>query len=83
MTEVERLFKTLKVICVLFLFCHHFFNFYFLQPHLQHMELPRLGVQLELYFPVYTIATPWPDPSLIFEMYTTAPGNAGSFNPLS
>ena len=29
MTEVEHLFKTLKVICVLFLFCHHFFLFLF------------------------------------------------------
>ena len=25
-----------------------FFSFFFLQPHLQHMEVPGLGVELEL-----------------------------------
>ena len=36
-------------------FCFIFFCF--LVPHLQHMEIPRLGVELELKLPAYTTAT--------------------------
>ena len=32
------------------------FSFFFLQPHLQHMEVPGLGVELELQLPAYTTA---------------------------
>ena len=35
--------------------------FFFLGPHLRHMEVPRLGVESELL--VYTAATATPDPS--------------------
>ena len=35
--------------------------FFFLGPHLQHMELPRLGVDLDLQLPPYTTATARPD----------------------
>ena len=38
-----------------------FFSF-FLGPHLRHMEVPRLGVKLELLLPAYTTATAKPDP---------------------
>ena len=31
--------------------------FVFLGPHLQHMEVPRLGVKSELWLPAYTTAT--------------------------
>ena len=42
---------------------HRFFFFFaFLGPHLQHMEIPRLGVQLELQLPAYTTATATQDP---------------------
>ena len=34
-----------------------FFFFVFLGPHLLHMEVPRLGVKLELQLPAYTTAT--------------------------
>ena len=34
-----------------------FFSFVFLGPHLQHMEVPRLGVELELQLLAYTTAT--------------------------
>ena len=34
----------------------------FLGLHLQHMEVPRLGVKLELYLPAYATATATPDP---------------------
>ena len=38
-----------------------FFSFCFLGPHLQHMEVPRLGVQSELQLLAYTIAAATPD----------------------
>ena len=47
------------------------------RPHMQHMEVPRLGVKLELQLLVYTIATAmWiRAPSAT---YTITHGNAGS-----
>ena len=33
-----------------------FFFFFFLRLHLQHMEIPRLGVESELQLPTYTTA---------------------------
>ena len=41
-----------------FPWCQYFYHgrrflFFFLQPHLQHMEVPRLGVELELLLLVY------------------------------
>ena len=37
------------------------FSFWFLGPHLWHMEVPRLGVELELQLLAYTTATAMPD----------------------
>ena len=34
---------------------------FFLGPHLQHMQVPRLGVESEVRLPVYTTATATPD----------------------
>ena len=53
------------------------FLFVFLGLHPQHMEVPRLGVKLELELPAYTTATASPDPSLVYS-YTTAHGNTRS-----
>ena len=39
-----------------------FFLFFFLGPHLWHMEVPRLRVKSELQLPAYTTATEMPDP---------------------
>ena len=39
-----------------------FVCFFFLGPHLQHMDVPRLGVKLELYLLAYTTATAMQDP---------------------
>ena len=39
--------------------------FFFLGLHSRHIEVPRLGVKLELQLPVYTTATATPDPSHI------------------
>ena len=51
-----------------------FFFFFFsfsLRPHLQHMEVPGLGVESEQQLPAYptAIATATPDPSLIWNLY--------------
>ena len=40
-----------------------YYYYYFLGPHLQHMEVPRLGIESELELPAYTTATAMPDPS--------------------
>ena len=45
-----------------------FFFFFILGLHLQHMEVPRLGVRLELQLPTYAIATATPDPSHVCDL---------------
>ena len=40
------------------------FFFSFLYPHLQHMEVPRLGGKSELQLPAYTATATW-DPSRV------------------
>ena len=60
-----------------FLFSFFFFLFSlfcFLGPHLQHMEVPRLGVKLELQLPAYatTTATATPDPSLVCDLHQSS-----------
>ena len=59
----------LLFVCVFFLF--------FLGAHLQHMEVPRPGVKLELHLQACTTAMAMPDLSSIFDP-TAACGNAGS-----
>ena len=51
--------------CNLILFC----LFCFLGPHLGHMEVPRLGVVLELQPPAYTTATAMLDPSHVCDLH--------------
>ena len=41
---------------------------FFLGPRLQHMEVPRLGIKLELQLPAYTRATATLDPSHICDV---------------
>ena len=41
----------------------------FLGPHPQHMEVPRLGVELELQLPAYTTATATRDLSHVCELH--------------
>ena len=51
-----------------------FFFFFFgllLGPYLQHMEVPRLGVESELQLPAYTIATAISDPSHVCDLHHT------------
>ena len=51
----------------------------FLEPHPWHMEIPRLGVQLELQLPAYTTAIEQCQIQATSATYTTAHGNTGSF----
>ena len=50
---------------------YSFFFFFlgFLGPHLRHMEVPRLGVQLELQLPAYTTTTATSDPSRVCDLH--------------
>ena len=41
----------------------------FLGPHPRHMEVPRLGVKLELYLLTYTIVKAMPDPGCICDLH--------------
>ena len=43
--------------------------FDFLGLHPRHMEVPRLGVQLELLSPAHARATATPDPSRVFDLH--------------
>ena len=43
--------------------------FFFLGPHLQHVEFPRLGIESELQGPAYTTATAMPDLSHICDLH--------------
>ena len=55
-----------------------FFLFCFLGAHPRHMEVPRLGVQLELQLLAYTTATATPDLSGVCDLHHGSCGNAGS-----
>jgi len=54
--------KDLDFLLLLLLFFFFFCFFFVLGPHLLHMEVPRLGDELELQLPVYTTATATWDP---------------------
>ena len=58
------------------------FCFLFLGLHPQHMELPGIGVKLELQMPAYTTATARPDPSLICNLHHSSL-QCQILNPLS
>ena len=45
------------------------FLFFFLGPHPWHMEVPRLGVKLELQLPAYIAATATRDPSHVCDLH--------------
>ena len=56
----EREHAECLLVVVLFV-CGFFWSFVYLGLHLRHMEVPRLGVELELRLPAYTTATATPD----------------------
>ena len=62
--------KSFLIFCRLFVFLFLSFKYslfllfcIFLGLHLWHMEVPRLGVELELWLPAYATATATPDPT--------------------
>ena len=65
-----------------FLFSFFFGLFVFLWLHPQNMEVPRLGVQLELQLPAYTTATEMQDPSRVCDLHHSS-WQCWSLNPLS
>ena len=58
------------------------FCWFVLGPYLRHMEVPRLGVALELQLPAYTTATAVPDPSHICDLHPSLQQRQ-ILNPLS
>ena len=48
----------------IFIFCNASFLLFFLGPHVWHMEIPGLGVELELPLLIYTTAIATRDPSI-------------------
>ena len=67
------------------LFCFgfvFFFSFFFLGPHPQLMEVPRLGIESELQLPTSATATAMPDPSRVCVLHHSS-WQHRIFNPLS
>ena len=62
-----RIIDEHSVIFTLFLW-----SFVLLGPHLKHMEVPRLGVELELQLPAYTTASAMLDLSPICDLHHTS-----------
>ena len=54
----------------------------FLGPHLQHLKVPRLGVELKLQLPAYTTATAMPDPNHVCDLHHSSL-QCQILNPLS
>ena len=48
------------------------FLFSFLRLHLQHMGVPRVGVELELQLRAHATATATPDPSRIYNLHCSS-----------
>ena len=59
-----------------------FFFFCLSRVTLQHMEVPRLGIQLELQLPAYTTATATPDSSCVCDLHCSS-WQCQVLNPLS
>ena len=56
----------------LLVWCIHIYiyiYFFFLEPHPQHMEVPRVGVKSELQLLAYTTATTMWDPNYVCDLY--------------
>ena len=60
----------------------YFLSFVFLGPHLQHIEVPRQGVQLELLLLAYARATAMPYPSHVCDIHHSS-WQCQILNPLS
>ena len=74
------IFASSRYLTVMFFACNTYIGF-FLGPHLRHMEVPKLGVRLELQLPTYTTAEAMPDPSHICDLHHS-PWQCRILNPL-
>ena len=63
-------------------FFFFFWSFVFLELHLQHMEVPRLGIELKLQLLAYITATTTQDPSHVCDLYNSSQ-QCWILNPLS
>ena len=85
---IEHLFNELiicissSVRCLFMSFAHFFFLFFSLGSCLPHMEVPRLGVELELQLPAYATATATWDPSYVCNLHHSSQ-QCQILNPLS
>ena len=75
-----QLIPLMGINCICFAFS--IFFFFLLGPHLQHTEVPRLGVELELQLPVYSTAIARPDPSHVCDLHHSSQQH-GIPHPLS
>ena len=86
LTIVNKLIENFKSKKIIIFSCLTDLNIYlfivFLELHLQHMEVPRLGVESELQLPAYIIATATQDPSCICDLYHSSQQRQ-ILNPLS
>ena len=73
-SQIKYTIKVISCMCLLFFYC-------FLGLNLQHMEVPRLGVKLELQLLAYTTATVTWDPSLVCKLHHSSQ-QCQVFNPL-
>ena len=76
--ETQNCIRTHKITLLGF----YFILFCFLGPHPRHMEVPRLGGQLELQLWVYARATATKDPNHIYSLHHSS-RQCWIFNPLS
>ena len=53
---------------LIFILFINYYYFRFLGSHLQHMEVPGPGVELDLQLPAYGTATVTPDPSHVVDL---------------
>ena len=73
----ETIYRT-----ILYLLFIYFFIFGFFRPHLQHMEVPRLGDELELQLLGYATATATPDLSRMGDLHHSS-WRCQTLSPLS
>ena len=67
---------------VLMKYCAFFFSFFFLELHLRHTAVPRLGAELELQLPAYTTTTATWELSRVCDLHHSSLQRQ-IFNPLS
>ena len=83
--KINKYFFLINVLlvcmCISYKFLRSLLFFFLFRAHSRHMEVPGLGVELELY-PAYTTATAMPGPSCICDLHHSSPQHR-ILNPLS